>query len=122
MVFGDGAWVGGWVDESLFCVLNVIVSVVLFCIVMFVLCDPLEKEMVHLLGLSKLTKKMAPLCVAGRLPLLLLLCIVLFLLLLIHKVQSLLVHDRLSLLKICDSVDELLIQDSAAEDEEGEVE
>ena len=54
---------------------------------------------------------MAPLCVAGRLPLLPFLCIVLFLSLLSNKVSSLLVYDRPGLLKICDSVDKPPIQD-----------
>ena len=54
---------------------------------------------------------MAPLCVAGRLPLLPFPCIVLFLSFLFHKVSSLLVYDRLILLKICDSENKLPIQD-----------
>lgn len=53
---------------------------------------------------------MAPLCVAGRLPLLPFLCIVLFLLLLAHNVSPLLVYDHLTLWNIGDSVDKLLIQ------------
>lgn len=53
---------------------------------------------------------MAPLCVAGRLPLLPFLCIVLFLASFVHNVSPLLVYDRLTLFNIRDSVDKLLIQ------------
>lgn len=48
--------------------------------------------------------KIAPLCVAGRLPLLPYLYIVLFLLPLAQNVSPLLVYDRLTLLNIGESV------------------
>lgn len=53
---------------------------------------------------------MVPLCVAGRLPLLPFLCIVLFLLLLAHNVTSLLVYERRTFLNIRDSVDKVPIE------------
>lgn len=55
--------------------------------------------------------KIAPLCVAGRLPLQPFLYIVLFLLLLAQNVSPLLVYDRLTLLNIGQSVGKLPIHD-----------